>query len=145
MNTLMTFLLLVLATASIAVIITKAEIWKGLRESIALRSRWLGKLISCTLCASVWVSLALNLICWPVEIKPGLQILSQVMAIRVVSLIIGTFGVVALAVPLAWLVYRAYKTLEPESPEVQLLRNALVRAKEKILEQQEELKSLNVS
>lgn len=44
------------ATASIAFTISQAKIFHGFREWVGWRNTWLGALLRCTLCCTVWIA-----------------------------------------------------------------------------------------
>lgn len=49
---------LVLAIAAISLTVTKANVSRPLRDRMALRSKWLGELVSCPFCFSHWLAFA---------------------------------------------------------------------------------------
>jgi hypothetical protein len=128
--------ILVLPTAAISVTITRASVFEPLRVWVGQNSKWLGKLISCPYCLSHWVSFLMVAIYQPVVIQSSL---------RLVDLLSSAFAIVALTSPISWLVYRSFKSMEPqaESDEVKMLREALLKAKQKIIAQGEQIKAIS--
>lgn len=49
---------LILAVGILSLIIAKSHVFEGVRSFIAKRDSWLGRLINCPVCVSVWLSLA---------------------------------------------------------------------------------------
>lgn len=128
---------LALAVAAISLTITKAAIFKNLREWVDERSEWFGKLVSCPYCTSHWVSFILVVIYRPV-IVPS--------AVWPVNLAVSAFVIVGLAAPMSLAIYCSFTKLhEPENEEVQALRTALEKAKEKLVEQAGKIKALSAA
>lgn len=70
-------LILGAATGVISITLTKALIFKDLREAVKARSKWFGKLLSCPFCSSFWIGAiwigiyqprALESSLWPVDL-----------------------------------------------------------------------------
>ena len=55
----MLVLLLSCVTASIAFTVSETVLFKSFRETVTLRSQWLGKPVSCGSCFGHWVALGL--------------------------------------------------------------------------------------
>ena len=128
---------LALAVAALSLTITKAAVFKDLREWVNGRNEWLGKLVSCPYCTSHWVSFILVGIYRPVIVQS---------AVWPVNLAVSAFVIVGLAAPMSWVIYCSFtKLYEPENEEAQALRAALEKAKEKLVEQARQIKTLSAA
>ncbi len=143
MNTkaLLVVLILSLPVSAITLTITKSSLFERLREWALERNEWLGKLVSCPYCTSHWVSFAL--VAW---YQP--RMLHSVWL--PVDLIISAFAIVALAIPISFVVYCSFTGIgkidnDAENKEVDLqrMRNALANAKEKLIEQGRQIKAMS--
>ncbi len=135
MNTqsLLVVLLLSLPVAVISLTITRASVFQYLREWIRERNEWLGKLFTCPYCMSHWVSFAL-VACYQPRIIQWWWPL---------DLVLSAFAIVALAMPVSFVVYRSFQGLIIENnDEADLLRAALEKAREKLIEQDTTIKEL---
>lgn len=125
MNTkaLLVVLILSLPVSTISLTITKSSLFERLREWALERNKWLGKLVSCPYCTSHWVSFAL--VAW---YQP--RMLQS--AWLPVDLIISAFAIVALAMPISFVVLCSFKNMasSEEDPEKEQLRAALQKARE---------------
>lgn len=48
-----------LVVSTVSMTLSKAKLFRGLREAVSQRSRWLGELIHCPYCVSHWISFLL--------------------------------------------------------------------------------------
>jgi hypothetical protein len=128
-------LLLSLATAAISLTLSKGKIFEPLREKFSQRSKWLGLLITCTYCTSHWVAFALVAFYRPVPLQSGALL---------IDLFVSAFAIIATGTLFAWIIYRAYMRLNP-SEEVRLLREALTKARERMIEQQKVIRTLQAA
>lgn len=115
MNTLATLIttLLQLAALGLAVgtaswTLTKALIFKSMREWVDDRSQWFGDLVNCPYCASHWLAIAGVAIYRPVVMSSGLYLLDLAMSV---------FIVVAFASFTGGLIYRAFRSPQPVAAE----------------------------
>lgn len=128
--------ILAFATSAVSLTISKAGIFKSSRQWVAEHNEWLGELISCPYCTSHWVSILLVALYRPAVVQSGVWL---------IDLAISAFTIVAMAAMISWLVYRSYKGLDSGSEEeVRVLREALQRARDKIVEQNETIQSLQL-
>ena len=97
-------LVLALATSTISVTITKAGIFKPLRERIARLNDWAGELFSCPYCMAHWVAAGMVGVSQPVLISTGVYVL---------DVIISYFAVIAVAAVWSGLVIRAFIIVVP--------------------------------
>jgi|GEM_PF-1657724 len=133
---LLSLVILAFATSAVSLTISKAGIFESVRHWVADHNEWLGELVSCPYCTSHWVSLLLVSIYRPVVVQSGAWI---------IDLAVSVFTIVAMAAMISWLVYRSYKGLDSGSEEeVQILREALQKARDKIVEQNETIQSLQL-
>lgn len=103
--TLLDFLFFALATASVALTITKATIFEPIRNWIIDRSDFFGELFSCPYCMSHWVSLGVI-----AYYQPRL-VTSQYL---IVDLTVSTFALITVASLLAASVFRLFGGSEDE-------------------------------
>lgn len=131
---------LALATAAVSVIISRAKISEPIRDrcrtSVRRIVRWMGELLSCTFCTSVWISGIATVIYRP-------RVLTSSMVVA--DVLVSWFAIVTLGTFCAWVVFRAYRSLRyggvnPE--EVARLRAALEVARKKLVEQGRVIKEL---
>lgn len=99
-----------LATTAISLTITRARIFKEIRESIDSRSEWLGDLIHCPYCTSHWVSLGFCLGYQPRLVE------SDWLAVDV---IVSGFVIVALSALFSGLVFTSVKATAPVQEQEQ--------------------------
>lgn len=122
-------LILALATASISITVAKGQIFELPRTWLKAQNAFLGELFSCPYCVSHWVTFAFVAV-----YRPRL-----VQGFWPLDLFISAMVIVALAMPIAFVIYRSFAYLLPpptHDAEVDDLREALVQAKATILEQQ---------
>ncbi len=132
---LLALLVLALPVAALSITISKGLIFENVRKQCMEASPWLGELLRCPYCMSHWVAFFTVLVTGAFHI--GFS------SFWLINLMISTFGVVALATPISWIVYRSYKTLEPgPSPDVEKLRAVLEQAKQRLQEQAKEIETL---
>ncbi|MBI3956750.1 MAG: DUF1360 domain-containing protein [Candidatus Kerfeldbacteria bacterium] len=91
---------LALATAAIAVTVSKAKIFNGVRERVIRRSHRLGELLTCPYCTSHWVAFTLVAIYRPVLVQAWLPVDLLVSAFVVVALASLVMGLVLFAMPM---------------------------------------------
>ena len=126
---------LAFAAAVISLTITKSSLFEHPRKWVLERSEWLGKLVSCAYCTSHWVSFALVAIYQPRIIQSAWWPL---------DLIVSACVLVALAMPVSFVVYKSFQGMTVDnSDETELLRAALEKAKEKLIEQAAQIKALS--
>ena len=134
-NPFIAVLILAFAGAVIALTITKSSLFQRPREWALEISEWFGKLVSCTYCTGHWVSFGLVAIYRPRIIHS---------AWWPVDLLVSAFVIVALEMPIAFVVYQSFQRIVPPNDEEKdLLRTALVKAREKIAEQDGLIKALS--
>lgn len=124
MNTkaLLVVLILSLPVAAISLTITKSSLFEPLRKWLLDKSEWLGQLISCPHCTSHWVSFALVAIYHPRMLQSAWWL---------VDLMVSAFAIVALAMPVSFIVVYSLRGMAPtEDPEKEQLRSALQKARE---------------
>ena len=128
-------LILSLPVAVISLTITRASVFQPLREWVLERNAWLGKLVTCPYCTSHWVSFALVAYYRPRIVQSAWWPL---------DLILSAFALVALAMPISFVVYRSFQGMAVDnSHETERLRVALGKAKDKLVEQAEQIKALS--
>lgn len=116
-------LILALPVSVISLTITRSSLFDHLRKWMVERNEWLGKLVTCPYCTSHWVSFAL--VAW---YQP--RMLQS--AWLPVDLMISAFAIVALAMPISFVVLCSFKNMAPleEDPEKEQLRASLQKARE---------------
>ena len=98
--------ILALATSSISLTLSKAKIFKGLREFVAQRSAFLGKLISCPYCTSHWI--AIWLVCLYAPLHRPVQL------IFILNWFVISMAIVAMAAILMGLIFQAISSISEE-------------------------------
>lgn len=129
-----------LAVASVAMIVSRAKVSEPIRHRCFASERriirWIGELLSCTFCASVWVA-GITTVMYRPRILPSRTVLADLLVSWFVTVTLGAF--------LAWGVFWAYRSLRhggvnPE--EVAHLRAALAVARRKLVDQDRIIKEL---
>jgi hypothetical protein len=123
---------LALPVAVISLTITKAGVFEPLRKKMNDES-FLKKLATCPYCMSHWISILVTVIYRPVVFTSSFYL---------VDLFISALTIVAVSTPLCWFIYRSYKTIDPSNRETNALREALMRARDKLVEQEQIIKRL---
>ena len=99
-----TIAILALATASVSMTLSKAQIFAGLRKWLLdgcwLRV-WVGELLSCPYCTSHWVALVLVLAYRPILVQAWLPL----------DLAVAVFVIVTLAAPLQWVIFKVFAAM----------------------------------
>lgn len=134
-KSLIEILILALAVAVISLTVTKSTLFEKPRQWILERSAWIGKLVTCPYCTSHWVSFVLVALYQPkITHSPWWQL----------DLLVSAFAIVALAMPIAFVVHRSFQGIgTADGDEVALLRTALARARDKLIEQERQIKALS--
>ena len=139
---LFTIAFLALFVSVISLTITKTKAFSTIREKIIEKSDWLGYLFSCPYCLSHWVSLLVVTVYRPITVSSGMLL---------ADLVVSIFVIVALATMFSWVVYHAYRGLaddvsgtkcEELVQENETLRSILQLAREKLIEQAEQIRNL---
>lgn len=125
----LTILFLALPVASISLTTSRAKVFAGFRTWVAARSEWLGKLVECTYCTSHWVAFLAVAFYRPNVMNSD---------VLFVDLIASAFAVVALAAPMAGLMFIALQKITPD--ETIPLREALAKARDAMIHQSEIIK-----
>ncbi len=129
MNWQQLFMILILAlpVSAITLTITRSSLFERPREWMLEKNEWFGKLVTCPYCTSHWVSFALVVWYQPRMLQSWLP----------VDLIISTFAVVALAMPISFVILCSFKNMAllEEDPEKEQLRAALQKAHELLARQ----------
>lgn len=82
-NNLFQVFVLSLVVATVSMTLSKAKIFKSLREFLEKKSQWLGELIHCPYCTSHWVALFFVVLYRPVIIK-GIPVFDYIVTVFVV-------------------------------------------------------------
>jgi hypothetical protein len=134
-QSLFTLLLLAPVVAVISTTITRSSVFHPLRKWMLEHNHWIGKLITCPYCTAHWVSFVIVALYRPRIVHSGWW---------PVDLLLSAFALVALAMPIAFVVYRSFLGMPQENnEEVELLRAALEKAKGMIVAQQKTIKGLS--
>lgn len=132
---------LALATAAISTTISKGRIFVSARKWIIERNEWLGKLVSCSYCASHWVALVFVAIYRPILIQQWF----------IVDFFVSVFSVVAISAIISGAIIKLtpwQQSLPADEPddevdqEVEQLHVALQAARDKIVEQNKTIEEL---
>ena len=102
---LVTMLFLALAVSACSMTISKAKVFKSLRETVEERSIWLGGLLKCPYCTSHWLSVGAVVIYRPRPVDCGFLAL---------DLAVAALAIVALAAFSSGLIFRAFAAMGPE-------------------------------
>jgi amino acid transporter len=136
-NSFVAILILAFVTAVVSLTITKSSLFQRLREWALEINEWLGKLVSCMYCTGHWVSFGLVSLYRPKIIYS---------AWWPIDLLVSAFVIVALAMPIAFVVYQSFQRIvPPNNDEADALRAALTKAREKIVEQDRQLKAYSAT
>lgn len=136
---LLTLAFLALAVSVVSLTVAKTRAFSVIRERTSAKSEWLGYLFSCPYCLSHWISFLVVVVYRPITVSSGMLL---------ADLAVSAFVIVALATMSSWVIYHAYKGLvdrfqwEELSEENERLRLVLQQAKEKLLEQAEQIRTL---
>lgn len=123
-------IVIAVACSAAAMTITKASIFEYLREWVAARNQWLGKLVSCPYCTSHWLAAA------------GALTIDPLSHSFTIHMVVTSFVIVAVSAPICrligWAMYhRDFKgeiaALETQNSQ---LRENLVKSRSVIMEQQ---------
>lgn len=129
MSGLILVLFLALPVASISLTTSRAKVFAGFRTWAAERSAWFGKLVECTYCTSHWVAFLAVAFYQPNVMNSG---------VLFVDLMASAFAVVALAAPMAGLMFTSLGRITPD--ETGPLREALAKARDGLQHQNEIIK-----
>ena len=99
LTALLIVMLLGTAASPVAMVVTKAKLFRPLRDRIAARSTWLGELFSCPFCMSIWIAGALTAVYMPRPVRSGCV---------VVDVIVACMLMVVVAALGCGLIFRAY-------------------------------------
>lgn len=102
-------IMLSFAVSAISMTVTKAVVFKPLREWIVEKNSWLGKLFTCPYCFSHWVAFAVVFIWKPELLDSGLWVLDMLMTAMIM---------VAIAAPVSFLIFTSIASIvTPEEYE----------------------------
>lgn len=103
-----TAIVLAFAVSAISMTLSKARIFKAIRQAINARNQWLGELVNCPYCTIHWIAFAAIALYRPVLVVSGLWIL---------DLFVSAFVVIAVASVVAGWIFQAFAGISPAEEE----------------------------